>query len=262
MRIAICFFGITRNFSKYTLDSIERCLFAEVARCDPHFTRFAHFNKIAEVSSKRSREAGVPVDPDEFKLLNCKVAEQTDQQEVDRQIESDFQYLKQFGDLWHDDFGSLKNLLRQFYSLNAVTELLVRNQEPFDLVIFSRVDVRYESPVEIPVIHSRTLFTPWFDKYRGLNDRFAMGDFETMVTYGRRQSMIRQYCEETKRPLGAEQYLLWYAKKKGLQMRDLTSMNFSRVRANGTVRAIDSSAKAKLKYHFKRGLELAGLRRL
>jgi hypothetical protein len=259
MRIAVCFFGITRNFSKYTRDSIECCLLAEVAQRDPHFKKFAHFNRLTEVSSKRSRESGVPIDPDEFKLLNCTAVEQTDQDEVDRRI--DLEYLKQFGDIWHDDFGSLKNLLRQFYSLNAVTELLRRNKETFDLVIFSRVDVRFEAPVEIPRIQPRTLYTPWFDKYRGLNDRFAMGDFETMVIYGRRQSMIRQYCEETKQPLGAERYLLWYARKQNLRTCDLTSMNFSRVRANGVVRPIDSTPKAKLKYHFKRGLELLGLRR-
>ena len=259
MRIAVCFFGITRNFSRHTLDSIERYLFAEAAKHDPHFTRFAHFNKLTAVTSKRSREASVPIDPEEFKLLNCKVAEQTGQEQVDQEI--DLEYIKQFGDNWHDDFGSLKNLLRQFYSLNAVTELLLRNQEAFDVVIYSRVDVRFETPVEIPTIHPRTLFTPWFDKYHGLNDRFAMGDFETMMTYGRRQSIIRQYCEETGKPLGAESYLLWYAKKIGLRTRDLTSLNFSRVRAHGVVQPIDCTPKAKLKYYFKRGLELTGLRR-
>jgi hypothetical protein len=261
MKIAICFFGITRNFSKYTLDSIERYLFAEVARHDPKFRRFAHFNELAEVSNKRSRENSVPVDPEEFKLLNCDAVERTKQEEVDQQI--DFDYIKQFGDNWRDDYGSLKNLLRQFYSLNAVTELLLAHgqAQPFDLVIFSRVDVRYETPVEIPRIRPGTLYTPWFDKYHGLNDRFALGDFKTMITYGRRQSGIRQFCEETGKPLGAESYLRWYAKKQGLHTRDLKSINFSRVRAHGVVSPIDSTAKAKMKYQFKHGLELIGLRR-
>ncbi len=73
--------------------------------------------------------------------------------------------------------------------------------------------------------------------------------------------MIRQYCEETKKPLGAESYLLWYAKKQGLRTRDLTSMNFSRIRANGIVRPIDASTKRKLKYRLKEGLTAIGLRR-
>lgn len=259
MKIAVCFFGITRNFAKYTLDSIERNVFAEVARHDSQFRRLAHFNKLTEVTSQRSKETGVAVDPEEFKLLKCDVVEQTDQGEVDQRIDLD--YIKQFGDVWRDNFGSLRNLLRQFYSLNAVTELLLKEKSKPDLVIFSRVDVRYETPIEIPTVRPGTLYTPWFDKYHGLNDRFALGDFETMVTYGRRQSMIRQYCEETKKPLGAESYLLWYAKRQGLGTRDLTSMNFSRIRANGMVRPIDASAKGKLKYRLKEGLTAIGLRR-
>ena len=261
MKIAVCFFGITRNFAKYTLHSIERNLLAEVARYDPQFRRLAHFNKLTEVTSKRSKETGVAVDLEESRLLKCNVVELTDQHEVDQRIDSDFEFVKQFGDNWRDNFGSLKNLLRQFYSLNAVTRLLLDEKSKPDLVIFSRVDVRYETPIEIPNLRPGTLYTPWFDKYHGLNDRFALGDFETMVVYGGRQSLIRQYCEETKKPLGAESYLPWYAKREGLRTRDLRSMNFSRVRANGVVRPIDASLKGKLKYHFKEGLTAMGLRR-
>jgi len=84
MKIAVCFFGITRNFAKYTLDSIERNVFAEVAQRDSQFRRLAHFNKLTEVTSQRSKESGVSVDPEEFKLLKCDVVEQTDQGEVDQ----------------------------------------------------------------------------------------------------------------------------------------------------------------------------------
>src|SRR5215469_207034 len=122
MKIAVCFFGITRNFAQYTLDSIETNLLGEVKRLDPQFRRLAHFNRLSVVSNYRSRENGVPVDPDEYKLLNCDVVEQTDQEEVDQKI--DFEYIKQYGDTWRNNFNSLKNLLRQFYSLNAVTDLL------------------------------------------------------------------------------------------------------------------------------------------
>ena len=258
MKIAVCFFGITRNFSKYTLDAIERFLFAEVARIDPQFLRIAHFNRVAGVTNKRSKEDNILVDAEEYRLLKCHVAEQTDQEIVDQQI--DFDYIKKFGDVWRDDFNSLKNVLRQFYSLNAVTDLLLREGRGCDLVIFSRVDIRFETPVEIPRVRPRTLYTPWFDKYHGLNDRFAMGDLETMVVYGRRQSAIRDYCEQTGRPLSAEGSLRWYARIKKLRTRDLTSVNFSRVRAHGEISPMDRSPKAKAKYFLKRGLQAVGLR--
>lgn len=260
MKIAVCFFGVSRNFSKHTLDSIQRQLFSVVARHDPHFKKFAHFNKLAQLTNERSGENGVLLDQEEYKLLNADVVTQTDQQLVDQQI--DFDYLKQFGNTWKDNYGTLKNVLRQYYSLNAVTDILVRENTGFDLVIYSRICLRFKKPIEIPdTIRPRTLYTPWFDRYHGLNDRFAMGDFETMVAYGRRQSMARDYCKENRSPMGAEHYLLWYARKQGLQTRYLNSMNFSRVRADGSERPINDNAQERLKYYFKRGLEVAGLRR-
>lgn len=259
MRIAVCFFGITRNFARYTLDSMERNLFAKVAKLDPNFRRLAHFNRVTKVDGQRSREKGVEIDPEEYKLLNCHVVEQTDQEEVDRKI--DFEHISQFGDYWHNDFNSLKNLLRQFYSLNAVTDLLLREKTWYDMVIFSRADLRFEAPVEIPSLQRLTLYTAWFQRYNGLNDRFGMGDMETMAVYGRRQCKIREYCAETRGPLTSEHYLHWYAQKMGLNSRHLTSMNFSRVRSNGTAMLVDVSAKEKLKYHVKQKLKAVGLRR-
>ena len=121
MKIAVCFVGVTRNYSKHTLDSIERNLFDVVAKRDPHFKRFAHFNKIAELTNERSRENAVPIDQEEYKLLKCDVVEQTDQQLVDQRI--DFEYLKQFGNTWKDNFGTLRNVLRQLYSLSCIADI-------------------------------------------------------------------------------------------------------------------------------------------
>jgi hypothetical protein len=183
---------------------------------------------------------------------------------VDERI--DFEYLKKFGNTWAarpgDNFATLRNVLRQYYSLNAVTDILERENAGFDLVIYSRICLRFHKPIEIPgVLRSRTLCTPWFDRFHGLNDRFAIGDFETMVAYGRRQKDARSYCEEGPRPMGAEHYLYWFMRKHGFQNQFLTSMNFSRVRADGVERAMKDDTREKMTYYFKRGLEVAGLRR-
>jgi hypothetical protein len=261
MKIAVCFVGVTRNYSKHTLDSIERNLFGVVAKHDPNFKKFAHFNKLAVLTNERSREIGVTLDQDDYKLLNCDVVEQTDQAVVDQEI--DFEYLKQFGNTWKDNFGTLKNVLRQMYSLNCVANILERQNTKFDLVIYSRICLRFYKPIEIPrVIRPRTLYTPWFERFHGLNDRFALGDMETMLLFCRRQAMAREFIAETGLPMGAENYLLWYAKKKGLETRHLTSMNFSRVRADGSEKAIKDTVPEKMKYYFKRSLELAGLRNI
>jgi hypothetical protein len=260
MRIAVCFFGITRNFGKFALDSIDANLLAPVAQLDPGFRKFAHFNRIQKVTGKRSPENNVAVNPEEYKLLNCDRVALTDQEEVDQAI--DFDFLKQYGDSWQNDFSSLKNLLRQFHSLNAVTDLLLQDGVPYDLVIFSRVDLRFEVRLELPKIRPGTLYTAWFDRFRGLNDRFGLGDLPTMVAYGRRQSMAREYCSELKIPLTAEHYLLWYMKRKGFATGFLTSLNFSRLRAQGKVIRIEGGMGPKFRFHLKRMLEVLRLRRL
>jgi len=98
-----------------------------------------------------------------------------------------------------NNFYSLRNLVRQLYSLNQVTDILLHANEHFDLVIYSRADIRFEKRIEIPAIQPGKLYTPWFGKNGGLNDRFAMGDFATMIKYGKRYSMMWQYCQETGR---------------------------------------------------------------
>jgi hypothetical protein len=260
MRVAVCFFGITRNFGKFALDSINSNLLASVAQLDPRFRKIAHFNRIDRVTGKRSPENNVPVDSEEYKLLNCDLVALTDQDEVDQKI--DFDYLKSFGDSWRNDFSSLRNLLRQFYSLNAVTDLLLRDGGQYDLVIFSRVDLRFEVRLRLPKIRPATLYTAWFDRFRGLNDRFGLGDLPTMVAYGRRQSMVRQYCSELKSPLTAEHYLLWYMKRNGFATGFLTSLEFTRLRAQGKIIPINNGIGAKLNFHLKRTLEVLRLRRL
>ena len=261
MKIAICFYGITRNFAQHTLESIQRQLFDVVAKHDPNFKRFAHINLLAELNNERTREFNVPIDPEEYKLLNCDVVTTTDQRLVDERI--DFKYLSQFGNMWNDNFGTLKNVLRQFYSVNEVTQTMLQEsaKTPFDLVIYSRICLRYEKPVEIPSrILPGTLYTPWFERYRGLNDRFALGDVPTMAAYGRRQSRAREFCAETGLPMGAENYLLWYARKEGLKTRHLRKMNFGRVRADGKEERIRDDVPERLKYFYKLALEKAGLR--
>jgi hypothetical protein len=260
MRIAVCFFGITRNFGKFALDSINCNLLGPVAQLDPKFRKFAHFNRITKVTGKRSPENNVLVDSEEYKLLDCDLVALTDQDEVDQNI--DFDHIKQYGDSWRNDFSSLKNLLRQFYSLNAVTDLLQRDGMAYDLVIFSRVDLRFEVPLRLPKIRPATLYTAWFDRFRGLNDRFGLGDLPTMVAYGRRQSMVRQYCTELKIPLTAEHYLLWCMKKQGIAAGFLTSLEFNRIRAQGKIIPIQNGSGAKLRFHLKRGLEVLRIRRL
>jgi hypothetical protein len=252
LKIAVCFFGITRRLKEHTLDSIQKCLLGPIARHDPDYKRFAHFNTMDRVDNPRAGEQNISVDPQEFRLLNCDAAAHTDQHRLNGEI--DFEAIRKFGDAWGDGFRSLQNLLCQLYSLNQVTELLLRAQERFDVVIYSRADLRFEKEIVLPNVRPRTLYTAWFGKGGGLNDRFALGDSGTMVRYGQRGALARQYCEETGKPLHAERFLLWYCRKHRLRHLDLTSIDFCRVRATGAIPAWDLIVRTRRKDRYNRAL--------
>jgi hypothetical protein len=253
MRIAICFFGVTRNFRRYTWNSIRQSLLAPVAGKDPRFRKYGHFNLVDRINNPRTGEHNIPIDLCELEDLGCDRVSHTDQVAADHEekFRDDFEYLQRFGDAWGDQFNSLKNCLRQFHSLDCVTETLLHSGERFDLVIYSRVDLQFLGRVKIPKIRPGTLYTPWFDKFHGLNDRFALGDTATMTRYGKRGEMARQYCEETGGPFHAEKFLRWYAQKQNLEMSDLTSVEFGRARANGAVVYPRTDFVARAQYFFK-----------
>lgn len=253
-RVALCFFGITRNFRRYAQNSIDEMLLDPVAKLDPSHKRFGHFNILNNVRNPRSQENNVPVDPDDYQSLNCKVVDCTDQECLDKdpRFQEALERLKTFGDSWGDNFNSLRNCLRQFHSLERVTNLIEKSNDRFDLVIYTRVDLHFMTKLAIPQIRSGTLYTPWFDKYRGLNDRFAMGDRATMLKYGRRPALALRYCEETGKPFHAERFLWWYARQQQLRTADLTSFEFCRVRAHGSLVRPSTTPVARLRYRLKR----------
>lgn len=228
-------------------------LLAPVAKLDPSHKRFGHFNIVDAINNARSHENNVPIDRDEHQSLNCEITETTLQDDLDSapHFQEAFEQLKQFGDSWNDNFGSLRNCLRQLHSLDCVTNMIEESRERFDVVIYTRVDLHFIARLNIPRIRAGTLYTPWFDKYRGLNDRFAMGDQSAMLKYGRRRAFAVRYCEETGKPFHAERFLWWHAQQQQLQTEDLKSFEFCRVRAHGKIVCPATTSYARFHYHLK-----------
>ncbi|MEA3212044.1 MAG: hypothetical protein QOE70_5101 [Chthoniobacter sp.] len=236
MRVAICFFGITRNLQNQTLRAFETKLFAPCAKLDPHFVRFGHFNLPRQISNPRSKERELALSLDDYRRIGCDESAATPQEEVDEQI--DLASFQKHGDPWGDGFTSTRNLLRQYYSLEQVTRLLQQSKETFDVVIYSRADVLYRRRLTIPAVAQGVIYTPGFARWGGLNDRFALGDQPAMVKYGLRGKSALEYVETTGRPLHAEQFLHWYADQQGLRNQDL-DVRFWRVRADGRIAPLD-----------------------
>lgn len=234
MKIAICFFGLSRSLPT-TLDSIERHV---VAPCRAHgeTVKLAHLYYQNHVASVRSGE-DAPLDPDDYRLLGLDAVslQFTPPSHLSRIVDE----MKPHGDAWKNDFSSLGNLIRQLYSLQAVATV-ARSYTP-DLVVFCRPDLLYHDSLA-PVLDAMAqqdgdvvALPDWQHWERGYNDRFAVcRGRKAAQAYGGRLSLVNDYVTEKRRPLHSER-LLRYA----LERADIRTMVFpqraSRVRAGGII---------------------------
>ena len=235
-RIAICFFGITRSLT-HTIGSIEANILAP-AREVGEVRIFAHFFRQTEIDNPRSGEKGA-FRQDEHTLLNPDWLELEDPELC--LAEHDFEGLKTYGDLWNDDFRSLRNLVHQLHSLNRVTDAALAGGG--DVFIFARPDLFYHdsfAPLLGGKLPSDRIFLPNWQRWGGgYNDRFAIATSERMARlYGKRVGQMTEFCEARQAPLHAE-LLLKYALGNHRRNVKPHSLRASRVRLGGKTREED-----------------------
>jgi hypothetical protein len=218
-----------RNLQRRTLASLQNCLLDPVAKLDPSYVKLGHFNLLTRIENPRSGES-CDITLDDYALLRCDQARTDLQEDVDRTI--DLSLFKPYGNAWRDDWQSTRNLLRQYYSLAQVTQMLRDSGEQPDIVIYARPDLFYIVPLAIPAVQPKTIYTPCFAKWGGLNDRFALGNLTTMLAYGERGTWAAEYVAATNKPLHSESLLDWYVRERGLINIDIPFW-FLRARANG-----------------------------
>lgn len=236
MKIAICFFGITRSL-RHTFESISSNLL-KPCRDVGDTENFCHFFQLGDINNPRSGERG-ELDRNEYKLLSPDwlQLDEPDQCLENYPIDRIFHY----GDYWGDDFKSLRNLLHQLHSIKTVTQAV--QSHDFDLVIFARPDLLYHDSIRRPllrVVQSRNenevCVPDWQHWEGGLNDRFAIcKGADAIHAYGCRVDEALSYCEEYDAPLHAEKLLKFALDKMRIPISTMTT-KASRVRFDGTMK--------------------------
>lgn len=233
MRIAVCFFGITRSL-EYTVDSILKNVLAAAEEYGDVKT-FGHFFELERIENPRSGEFG-DLRKNEHKLLAF------DELKLEPSVGERIFPLEQFsvfGDYWEDEFLSLSNLLSQLHSLERVTEMAL-SYDPH-LTIFCRPDLNYHDSLA-PVIRlaiktESTAFIPYWQPWTGYNDRFAIvSGYDVAKAYGQRGRRALEFCTRMAEPLHSER-LLNYA-LNGFQVQPIRH-RASRVRFNGSIKNED-----------------------
>lgn len=234
IRIAICFFGITRSLT-HTIESINTNVLSP-SRELGEVRIFAHFFQQAVIDNPRSGEKGA-LRQDEYALLS---PDWLELEKPEKCLEDyDFNLLKNFGDKWNDDFRSLRNLTHQLHSLKRVTAAAI-DWSP-DIYIFVRPDLYYHDNFRKILIKAvkekdQIAFSPNWQTFGGLNDRFMIcRGKDPAAAFGFRIDQAVRYCEDSKTPLHAER-LVAYALRKTSAKVILVRLRASRVRFDGKMR--------------------------
>jgi len=236
LRIAVCFFGLTRSLSR-TRASIEQRLMYPL-RLLGNVRVFVHTYNVTVINNKRSGEFGVRNNASEAAWLQPHAKLIDDQNAFLNSLPPSF--CRKHGDAWaaeKDNFKSMTNFLCQLNSLRAVTRLMMTHG-PFDRVVFARPDVLIYTPVDVQQLRSAphdVVFVPPFDDYDGVNDRFAMGQYKPLVDIGLRGEAIAGYCEHAL--AHAERFLQWYVRERHIRV-ERTPMLFDRMRADGQLKRV------------------------
>lgn len=233
-KIAVCFFGITRSLT-HTIGSIERRILRPARRLGS-LASFGHFFNETTINNRRSDEFG-RLTPHEHRLISF---EDLKLEEPDLCLEQrGFEAIKAYGDAWKDDFKSLRNLIHQLHSLDAVTKMAM-SWEP-DLIVFARPDLRYHDSLRGPMkqmlkVNGHVAMTPsWQHCMGGVNDRFAICTPGAARAYGGRIDRALSYCLENQMPLHSELLVKDCLEGADIECR-LMSTRASRLRFNGSRR--------------------------
>lgn len=235
IKIAICFFGLCRSLN-YTLDSIKNNILLELKNNNIEYDIILHTYNLKYLNLKRSNES-YKLDTNEWKLLKPDKFKIDNQDEFDKKY--DYNYIKSFGDAWNTNYENTINLIRQLNSLKKVWSLCHDKNNKYDCYLFLRPDIKYLNKINTDYVNNivknnNLIYTPEWLKSGGLNDRFALCDYNSAKIYSNRIDNIPNYLSLTKKPLHAEKFLKFVINKNNILNKDL-NLKGHRIRSKGNV---------------------------
>ena len=235
IKICICFFGLTRSL-KYTYSYMNDNLFKVLENNNIEYDIYLHSYNLEILTNKRSNEFNEKLDINEFKMLNPKEYIIDNQDQFDKSF--NYESVKKYGDRFKDKFASVYNLIRQLNSLKKVTSI-IKKYSKYDMYIYIRPDLKFKYPFDIDYIYNNIdnkfnyILTPFWGKNSGLNDKFAIGNYNSIIKYGERINDIYNYMEKFG-SLHSESLVQFISKKYNITNIDINVV-LLRIRSNGLV---------------------------
>jgi len=134
MKIALCFWGITRSL-KYCIESIKTNILDELKKNNIEYTIFMHTYSIkSKTINVRTKEIYNNVDNNEYKLLNPDYILIDNQEEIKKNI--NLKKYRSYPDPWNTNYNSVDNFILAMNSKSKVTKLLKNNFKDYEYIIY------------------------------------------------------------------------------------------------------------------------------
>lgn len=231
---------------KATFPSIRKNIFRSLHRAGIEFDVYVHTYYLKVLSNHRSKEDNVPLDNEEWKMLYPKEYLVDHQDEVDKLLPHD--EFCQFENPWgktDPSRNSMRNLLRQLYSLQRAWSLLEKSKGTYDGYLILRPDLEYLNPLHIPhrlPVKPMHVYLPeWGTNGNGVNDRICLTSYDGARTVMNRLNHVMEYGR--RQPPHSQMFLQHILETNGVQTH-LLPIYGKRVRATTRVDPVDEKIKA------------------
>lgn len=202
-RIAICYWGMTRS-TKHIYSSHIHHLYNVLKTQGIEYTVFMHTWQTENAANVIWEHASdIPVDYEEYKLLNPDVYKIQNQAEFLSTIRFDDYFSQELydlhgGDTYHEWRPQLiRNHLCALESQKRVYQLAIDNGLEYDYVMFVRPDMLMTNDFEVAWLHDPCdIILPSYGHYEGYNDRFAVVPFLHAAKYATRIDEIVEFRQK------------------------------------------------------------------
>lgn len=242
MHFVICIWGVIKSL-RFTMLSIQRfCLDPLLVAGHTYEILIHTYTFSGKYGNLRNKEHKTQLNFSEWKLLNPTYVTIENQDDFDASI--NYTSYKIHGDPWSNNYHSFKNHIRALNSLYQVTKVLQESSKHMhiDGVVFLRPDMMYISELPIYLFDyykDDILFVPDFQRScngNEYNDRMAMGDLQSAITYGLKFESAYNYSLTS--PLHSEKFTYNYLNSHNINVVEIP-FRFRRTRSQGDIHARD-----------------------
>jgi|SRR5579862_695715 len=225
-KVAICYFGLTRSLNhtyqshfKYILDV---CKYNNI-----DYDIFMHTWSLKGKQRVWTNEVNVPIDYDEYRLLNPDFFRRDDQDAFTENLDMSKYF---YQDVWNRKgegldgewyFNLIVNHLCALESLKRVTDMVLSTNNHYDFIMYVRPDMEFKSPLNMNQMLQLTneeVILPNGNNWQGYNDRFAILTFASAPIYGKRIDHIVDFRRDHGR-IVSEKYLKYIIDSNHLNVR-------------------------------------------